>query len=267
MSDLYKKAENIVREAGDILLKAFYTDKQVSTKSNQMDLVTETDREIERFLIKNLGDILPGSCFLAEESDPDLKNPELLWIIDPIDGTTNFVHQFPFVCISVALMKNGQLEYGFVYNPVMNEFFSACKGQGAFLNGVRLQVSGEEDFSKSFLGTGFSYGFQTAEIDNILIFKNLLAKVHGIRRPGSAALDLCYVAKGVYEGYWEFYLNPWDVCAGILIVREAGGCVSNGENGDWTFTDFLIIASNQKIHKALLNELRQNISWQTGIRP
>ncbi|MBP7562501.1 MAG: inositol monophosphatase [Candidatus Cloacimonetes bacterium] len=264
MSELYTKVETIIREAGEILKNAFYDIKKVSTKSNSSDLVTETDKEIERFLINKLGEILPDSLFLAEESDAEHKQADKLWIIDPIDGTTNFVHQFPFVCISVALMIKGQLEYGFVYNPVINEFFSAQRGKGTFLNGVKLEVSEQSDFTKSLLGTGFSYGFKTAKIDNISIYRDLLGKVHGIRRPGSAALDLCYVAKGVYEGYWEFYLNPWDVCAGILIVQEAGGQVSNREDKGWTFNDELIIASNGRIHDTLMKELNDHINLQSG---
>ncbi|MCB5251074.1 MAG: inositol monophosphatase family protein [Candidatus Cloacimonadales bacterium] len=262
MLDLFTQSKNIILQAGEMLKTAFYQEKNISTKSNQYDLVTDTDKAIEAFLIENLGKICPDSQFLAEESDSVYKTADKLWVIDPIDGTTNFVHKFPFTCISVAFKLNGKLEYGFVYNPIMGEFFTAQRGKGAYLNGKRIYVSKEDDFGKSFLATGFAYGFASAKIDNIEIFRDTLSKVHAVRRAGSAALDLCYVALGVFDGFWEFSLKAWDVCAGIIIVQEAGGKVTNLNFEKWAFSDDLIIASNGILHNHFLEHLASNIKKQ-----
>lgn len=257
MENLYNHAYQIILEAGEKLKLAFFSEKKISQKSNAYDLVTETDKAIEQYLIQEFTKLVPESRFLAEESDSAHKKAEYLWIIDPIDGTSNFVHRFPFVCISVAFLVNGIHEMAFIYNPILNEYYTAQKDQGAFLNGKQIQVSSENDFSRSLLGTGFSYNFMTAPVDNIKIYKELLGKVHGIRRPGSAALDMCHVAKGVYEGYWEWYLNPWDVSAGLLIIEEAGGIVSNLEGERWSFSDDVIVCSNRLIHQTLINEIKE----------
>lgn len=253
----FDNIKQIIEEAGEVLRKAFYQSKVVSTKSNSTDLVTETDKKIERYLIDRISVLYPESKFLAEESSPEIKEAEYLWIIDPIDGTTNFVHKFPFVCISVALMVKQKLEIGLVYNPIMQEMFYAQRSKGAFLNGERIQVSDCNKLSEAFMGTGFAYNFATAEEDNIQYFKGMVPQVHGIRRPGSAALDLCYVAKGVYDGYWEWYLNPWDVSAGILIIQEAGGKVSNYANEEYSFKNKNIVASNGILHEKLLASLNK----------
>lgn len=255
MVNIYNQTYQVIIEAGNKLRAAFYSPKKITEKSNAYDLVTETDKEIEAFLINEFSNLIPDSKFLAEESDSSHKKAEYLWVIDPIDGTSNFVHRFPFVCISVALLINGIHEMAFVYNPILNEYYSAQKKQGAFLNGEQIHISSEHDFSRSLLGTGFSYNFMTAPVDNIKIYKELLGKVHGIRRPGSAALDMCHVAKGVYEGYWEWYLNPWDVSAGLLIIEEAGGLVTNLEGKRWSFSDDVIVCSNQLIHDQLISEI------------
>lgn len=255
MEELFLSSQEIVREAGKILKTEFYRPKQVETKSVAFDLVTETDKKIESYLISEFSKLLPGSEFLAEESDPSIKEAEYLWVIDPIDGTTNFVHQFPFVCISVAFCHNQKPMFGMVYNPILNEFFSAFQGKGAFLNEERIDVSANDDLSKAFLGTGFAYNVGTAKENNIRYFEKMITRVHGIRRPGSAALDLCYVAKGVYDGFWEWYLNPWDVMAGILIIQEAGGKVTTLGNKNWEPGDINIAASNKILHDKLLESL------------
>ncbi len=254
---LDKELIKIITEAGNILSDAFDKSKTVQTKSNSFDLVTETDKKIELFLKHKLSLLIPDSMFLAEETDSSLKTGKYVWIIDPIDGTTNFVHKFPFVCISVALKIDNELRYGIVYNPILNEFFFSEKGQGAYLNNTKICVNNESDFKKSFLATGFAYNFQTAKENNIRFFETILPKVHGIRRPGSAALDLAYVAKGVYDGFWEWYLNPWDVCAGILLIKEAGGFVTNIHNNEWQYTDNLIIAGSGNIHLKLLSTIKE----------
>jgi myo-inositol-1(or 4)-monophosphatase len=255
--DMNHEIKKIIKEAGQILQTAFYKDKSYNTKSNCMDLVTETDKQIEDFLVNSFIKLDSKSKFLAEESSPELKKSDVLWVIDPIDGTTNFVHKFPFVCISVGLLINGKLEKGYIYNPIMGEFFHSESGKGAFLNDIPIQVSKCVNLSQSFLGTGFAYNFASADENNIRYFQGMVPKVHGIRRPGSAALDLAYVAKGVYEGFWEWYLNPWDVCAGIAIIKEAGGRISNLDGNEYNFGDQNIVASNTLIHEEFLHELQK----------
>ncbi len=257
MYNVFLKTLDIIKSAGDILKTDFYKPKEISTKSVAFDLVTETDKKIENFLIENFQKLMPNSKFLAEESDPSIKEADQLWIIDPIDGTTNFVHQFPFVCISVAFSLKGSLIFGIVYNPIMQEFYSTYKGKGAFLNNVPIHVSLTDNLAHAFLGTGFAYNIGTANEDNIDIFKKMITKVHGIRRPGSAALDLCYVARGIYDAFWEWYLNPWDVSAGILLIQEAGGTISNLNGEDWKMGDISIVASNTILHNTLLKSLNE----------
>jgi len=255
-----KEFKAIMMRAGAILEEAFYDSKVVLTKSNEIDLVTETDRKIELFLKKELGKLLPESEFLAEETDHAHKQAKYLWIIDPIDGTTNFVHKFPFVCISVALMIENVLSFAVVYNPIMKEFFYAESGGGTYLNNTRIYVSGNTDFSKAFLGTGFAYSFESSSENNIRFFESILPRVHGVRRAGSAALDLAYVAKGVFDGFWEWFLNPWDVCGGILLIKEAGGIVTNVNGHEWKFSDELIIAGSNKMHGELLKRIFSLVS-------
>jgi len=252
-----KKFESIVLKAGDMLEKAFYQNKNIYTKSTNYDLITDTDKSIELFLKEKFTKLLPESEFLAEETDPAHKYSKYLWIIDPIDGTTNFVHKYPFVCISVALMIDNVLSFAITYNPIMKELFYAEKSKGAYLNNTRIHVSTNTDFSKSLLGTGFAYNFVHSMENNFNFFKEILPCVHGIRRAGSAALDLAYVAKGVFDGFWEWYLNPWDVCAGILLIKEAGGIVTNIYHQDWRFEDQLLIAGSKEMHGKLYNKIQE----------
>ncbi|MBW6515247.1 MAG: inositol monophosphatase [Candidatus Cloacimonetes bacterium] len=259
LSELHLKTRKIILTAGKMLKETIGDSDKISvrTKSTDSDLVTQLDTEIENFLKEELSRILPGSVFLAEETDPKLKDTEKLWIIDPIDGTTNFVHGFPFVAISVALQISGELTHGFVYNPFMNEFFAATRNEGSFLNGKCIRVSKVQRLSEALLATGFAYNFKTASENNIRFFEHFQSKCHGIRRPGSAALDLCYVAKGVFDGFWEWYLNPWDVAAGILIVEEAGGKITDLYGIDHLFTSDNILVTNSALHNQMLQEFNE----------
>lgn len=228
---------------------------ETDTKSSFSDLVTDTDIKIEQRLIERLSKLLPGSQFLAEESAGNDYQSDKLWIIDPIDGTTNFVHNFPFFCISVALQLDGELTLGFVYNPVMDEFFEAQKDKGSILNNRIIKVSSVPTLSQSLLATGFAYNFSVCKENNINYFQLFQAKSQGIRRLGSAALDICYVAKGVLDGFWELFLNPWDVAAGMLIVTEAGGRVSNFQGQDYSFEDKGILITNNLLHNEMVTEM------------
>ncbi len=269
--DFVNQTRNIILDEGIYLLEqsAKFRDGQtlnndktdssvISTKSSFRDLVTKIDLELENRLKGRLSKLMPGSEFLAEETDKEAKKSDKLWIIDPIDGTTNFVHGLPFFCISVALHLAGNPVLGFVYAPVMNEFFESQKNKGSFLNSKPIKVSNTALLQHSLLATGFAYNFATSSNNNIDNFSKLQAKSRGIRRLGSAALDICYVAKGVFDGFWELYLSPWDVAAGIIITAEAGGKVSTHQNQEYLFSDEEILVSNSIIHEEMIHELTKS---------
>jgi len=257
LGDIRLQAKEIIKEAGEIIINEKRAALSVQAKSNEFDLVTQLDLKLERFLKEQLSLIIPESKFIAEETDSKIKNDPILWIIDPLDGTTNYVHGLPFFAISVALVINGELQLGFVYNPLLNEFFEAQRGKGAFLNDSRIQVNSIELLPCSLLATGFAYNFRTVEENNFKYFDHFLRKAHGIRRLGSAAIDLCYVARGIFSGYWEWYLSPWDVAAGILVVEEAGGIVSDINGMPYKFGDSSILATNGLIHQAMIEEFSE----------
>ena len=216
------------------------------------DFVTEVDRAAEQAIIEVLRDAFPGHGILAEESGESGPESEFNWIIDPLDGTTNFIHGFPQYAISIAQTKNGALEHAVVYDPCTNELFTASRGSGAFLNDRRIRVSRRTRLNDSLIGTGFPFR-QFDNVDAYLaMFKELTQKTAGIRRPGAAALDLAYVAAGRLDGFWEMGLSPWDMAAGVLLIQEAGGLVSDlsGE------ADFMatgnVVAGTPKIFGQLL---------------
>ncbi len=222
------------------------------------DLVTDADVNSEKKIIEVIEAAFPGDDILAEESQAKTSIPEgRIWIIDPIDGTTNFAHSFPVYCISIALWENREPKIGLVYEVANDELFTATEGGGAYLNGERIWISQNEDPSSSLIGTGFPYS-NLKLVDNYLkLFKRMMEKTHGVRRPGSAAWDLCNVACGRFEGFYEYGLSPWDVAAGVLIIKEAGGVVTDwrGED-DWLFGQ-RIIAGNASVHTFLMNEIQE----------
>ena len=245
-----------IKEAGEILKEGYYNlDKNVSFKGKK-DLLTKYDIAVEEFLKKQFQE-LPFNI-IAEESQKGNFGNSI--IIDPIDGTTNFVNQLPFCAISVGVFQEKEPLYGFVYNPILDEFFFAEKNKGAFLNGKQIKVSTNSDFQRALISTGFPYSGAENQDDLAWVIERLeriLPHCQDIRRYGSASLDLCYVAKGSYDGFYEINLNPWDVSAGSLIVQEAGGVISNefGKPHDM-FKDKCIVASNGKIHKEFLEYLQ-----------
>jgi len=242
-------------EAGDYLKSTFGQRPDVEFKG-RIDLVTERDRQSQEKIYRLLKTRFPGHSILAEEELDEKKDKESLWLIDPLDGTTNYAHTLPAFCVSIAFFEQGQPRVGVVYAPVFGEMFQAVRGGGAFLNGKRIAVSTEKELGKSLLATGFPYDLCESEIDNIDHFTRLLKKAQAIRRWGSAALDLCYTAAGRFDGFWELKLFPWDTAAGMLMVEEAGGTVSDFSGRP--FQPFLreIVASNGPIHRQILSVLQ-----------
>ncbi|WP_072680061.1 inositol monophosphatase family protein [Arcobacter sp. LA11] len=253
-----KKLIEIIKEAGEILKEGYFSNKDVSFKAKK-DLVTKYDVGIENFLKEKFLKEFQDFNVIAEESDNSNIEFNNSIIVDPIDGTTNFVNKLPHTCISVGVYKNKEPYIGIVYNPILDELYTAKVGNGAFLNGEKIEVSAEDDFQKALISTGFPYTSGTCEVDlNDVIkkIKVILPKCQDIRRLGSAALDLCYVAKGMYEGYYEMNLKAWDVSAGIIILKEAGGKITNLDGNKYVlFENKYIVASNTKIHNALIENL------------
>ncbi len=245
-----------MRNAGEIVKENFGKVDRYDTKTTQFDPVTAIDKAVERFLMQAFSTLIPESGFLAEETASEMKDAEYLWIIDPIDGTTNFLHGFPFVCISVALYIAGKPYYGIVFDPIRNELFEAAPGAGSFLNGSGISVSKNTRLDQCLLATGFPYDYATNEENNFRYFHHFHQRVQGIRRPGSAALDLCCVACGRFDGFWEWRLNPWDVAAGKLIVEEAGGVITNFEGMEHELSDANILAASPAIHPLMMREVK-----------
>lgn len=241
----------IADKAGDMVREADKRTRKITHKG-RIDLVTETDVAVEEMLKDALITLLPGSGFLAEESAKDGVLGEFTWIIDPIDGTTNFAHGLPMVANSIALWHRDRVVLGVVNLPLMGEMFSAVEGGGAFLNGARISVTDQSDLERTLLATGFPYAIED-HLDTILKhLKRLLPLTQGIRRPGAAALDLAYVACGRYDGFYESALNPWDTAAGLLLVKEAGGRISEFDTKSaYTFDSPTILATNGRIHDRL----------------
>lgn len=245
------------KEAGDMLLDRFESAKDIRFKG-RIDLVTEMDIMSEEIIVNTIKSNFPGHGIVAEEGSSIESESEYLWIIDPLDGTTNYAHGFGFFAVSVALQKNDDgIIAGVVYAPYLDETYTALKGGGSFLNGRHLQVSGTSELEKALIATGFPYDVKETEL-NIRFFSEFVLKAQAVRRPGSAALDLCCVAAGKFDGYWELKLSPWDMAAGSLIVQEAGGKVTGCSGSEFSLHKGDILATNKKIHKDM-EEVLKNV--------
>lgn len=255
---MQKELIKIIKEAGKILKDGYYSKKEVNFKAKK-DLVTKYDLAVENYLKEEFSKVFDKFNIIAEESDNSKLEFKDSIIIDPIDGTTNFVNGVPHTAISVGVYKDKKPYIGVVYNPILDELYTAEVKKGAFLNGVRLKVSSENNFQKSLLSTGFPYtsGTNKNDLDDVVNkLHTILPKCQDIRRLGSASLDLCFVAKGVYEGFYEMNLKAWDVSAGIIILSEAGGISTNINSEPYTlFEDKYIVASNGAIHKEFIEVL------------
>lgn len=253
-----EKLINIVMECRELFLQGYRADKNVQYKGT-VDLVTEYDVAIEKRLSKSLQEAFPDFEIIGEESTKEITYPKKAIYIDPIDGTTNFIHGLPFCAISVGVWEDGRAVAGVVYNPVLNECFSAERGRGAFLNEKQIFVSKQCDFQQSLIATGFPYTKVEKGEDYEWILRtiaNILPVTRDIRRTGSASIDLCYVACGKFEAYYECNLKPWDVAAGVLIVEEAGGKVSNEKGEEYRIGEHIILSSNAFVHDELLKHIK-----------
>jgi len=254
-SDYTKLAVVAAREAGGYLKDNLYRRHFVRFKG-EIDIVTEADQQAESMIIAAIHNQYPDHDILAEESPATHAGSLYRWIIDPLDGTTNYAHGYPVFCVSIALEREGISILGVVFNPMLGEMFVAVKGQGAFLNDKPITVSETTELSRSLLATGFPYDIRFTKENNMDHFESMALKAQAIRRAGSAALDLAYVAAGRFDGFWELKLSPWDTAAGCLLVEEAGGTITDLHGEGFTLTAPHIVASNGRIHGQILSVLR-----------
>ena len=248
----------IAKEAGQIVREGFNKNLKIEYKSNDSDLVTNIDKASEKLITDFIKKKYPSHGILAEEGGSIKNSSEYIWVVDPLDGTVNFAHGLPIFSISIGLQKDGKTIAGVVYDIPNDVLYSAEKDGGAYSNNEKIRVSENSNIAHSILVTGFPYNIRENPYNALEKFVALTKASRGMRRLGSAAIDFCYVAKGVFDGFWEVYLNPWDICAGKLIVEEAGGRVTDFNNNDISIHSKQILASNNKIHKDVVEILRQS---------
>jgi myo-inositol-1(or 4)-monophosphatase len=247
-------AIDLARQAGVLLLSMFEGQRDIKLKS-PFELVTDADHASEALIISAIGRQYPGHAIVAEESGGAAGDAGYTWLIDPLDGTNNYAHGFPIFSVSLALLHDGAPLVGVVYDPTRDELFAARRGQGARCNGRRIRVSSNQTLAASLLATGFPYDYATNPDNNAREFGSLAGRVQGVRRPGSAALDLAYVAMGRFDAFWELRLQPWDSAAGALLVEEAGGRVTDWRAGEWNPWSDRLLASNGHIHGEMIQVL------------
>ena len=259
MNPMVNIAVRAAREAGRVITRNFNrVDRLTIADKGRNDFVTEVDRNAEAAIIEVLREKYPNHAILAEESGAQAGN-EYEWVIDPLDGTTNFLHGLPQFAVSIALKVKGRLEIGVVYDPVKEEMFTASRGEGALLNDHKIRVSGRKGLDGALLGTGIPYR-DFRFMDNYLgMMRDLIQDTAGVRRPGSAALDFAYVACGRTDGFWELGLSQWDFAAGALLVREAGGLVTDIGGGERYLETGNVLAGGLKVHNAMLRRIRPHL--------
>src|SRR5512143_2879164 len=240
------------------------SEEDISLK-HASDFVTRGDRESEQGIIGTIRRHFPGHSFLAEESERDLETEEYRWIIDPLDGTTNYIHGYPVFSISIALEYKKEIRLGVILDPLRDELFSAVKGMGAFLNGERVWVSRLDNPSNALIATGFPFRRKEMADKYLDLFRNIFRRVSDLRRAGSAALDLAYLSCGRCEGFFEIGLSPWDVAAGSILVQEAGGIVTDFGGGSEFLSTGNIVAGNRALHGVLLHEVRKVFPQSTEL--
>ncbi|OGL42033.1 MAG: inositol monophosphatase [Candidatus Schekmanbacteria bacterium RIFCSPHIGHO2_02_FULL_38_11] len=254
MDELQKVAIEAALKAGKILRDNVDKKFSIDYKSEK-NLVTAIDTAAEKAILGIINEKFPSHSILTEENGEETRDSNFKWIIDPLDGTTNYAHGFRMFCVSIGIEKNGEVIFGVVYDPIADELFTGIKNSGAFLNNKRIFVSKIKSLSDSLLATGFPYDIEKNPKNNLNHFSRFSFNAQAIRRAGSAALDLCYVACGRFDGFWESGLNPWDVAAGGLIVSEARGMVSDFSGKDFSIYRRETLASNGKIHQQMMKTL------------
>ncbi len=247
-------AEKIALGAGKILAGGFLKNKDIKYKG-RIDPVTEFDLKSEKYIIAQICKAFPAHSILSEEGSSIDNNSDFCWVIDPLDGTVNYAHRLPSYAVSIALQYKDRTIVGVVYAPELKEFYSAALGCGAFLNKKKIHVSSEKKLERSLLATGFSYNISALKRNNLGMFSRMMKQAQAVRRFGSAALDICWVADGRFEGFWEYNLAPWDSAAGIIILTEAGGKVTQIKNLEYSIFDDSLLASNGLIHKSMRDVL------------
>lgn len=247
-----------INVAGEYVLSKFQTNFSIDYKDDINNLVTEVDTASEKLIIATIQQHFPDHGFIGEEFGDMNKDAAIQWIIDPIDGTVNFAHGVPLCCISIGVMKNNEVIFGAVYNPMMQELFFAEKGAGAFLNNKPIAVSKNAVLEKAFLVTGFPYHFPEG-IDPVKVFAYFAARKFPLRRLGSAAIDLCWVAAGRFDAFWEYNLQAWDIAAGMLIAQEAGAICTEFKGSPLHIYSKEVLVANPYLHAALQNEIQQAI--------
>jgi myo-inositol-1(or 4)-monophosphatase len=254
MDKVLEFAVDVAFESGKIQKEHFQQAHTIRHKG-EIDIVTEVDVKCQERIIELISARYPDDLIIAEEKENILHGDGNRWIVDPIDGTTNYAHGYPFFCTSIAYEVQGSVMCGVVYNPIHDELFFARTGEGAFLNGRQVQVSEVDRLKQSLLVTGFPYDINSNSENNVDHFVAFLHRAQAIRRDGSAALNLCYVAAGRFDGFWELKLNPWDTAAGVLIAKEAGGVVTSFDGAPFDIYKGRIVASNGCIHDDILRVL------------
>jgi myo-inositol-1(or 4)-monophosphatase len=247
----------ISREAGQLIRNGFGKTHSIEFKTNELNLVTETDKASEKLITDFIRKKYPTHGILAEEGSEANKSAEYLWVIDPLDGTTNFAHGLPIFSVSIGLQKNGETIAGVVYDVMRDVVFSAEKDNGGFENGKRINVNKNANLGHGMLVTGFPYDIRENPDKAFERFIAFLKHARGIRRLGSAAIDFCYVANGVFDGFWEVSLHPWDLCAGKLIVEEAGGIVTDFDSNPIDIYTKRILATNGLVHQKMIDVMKR----------
>ncbi|MFM8333001.1 MAG: inositol monophosphatase family protein [Candidatus Methylumidiphilus sp.] len=269
MDPMLTMAVRAARAAGDLIMRsADRIDTLTITAKGRNDFVSEVDRQAEQEIVSILSRAYPSHAFLGEEGGRHgLPKGEFTWVIDPLDGTTNFLHGFPQFAVSIALLHKGGVDCGVVYDPVRQELFTAKRGGGATLNDRRLRVTPQKNLLGALLGTGFPFKDQRHNDAYFGMFRELMKDAAGIRRPGSAALDLAWVACGRMDGFWEIGLMPWDIAAGVLLVMEAGGIVTDFDGGAKYFETGNVLTANPKLHAQMAAAIRPHVTDALRYRP
>lgn len=255
MRDYTQPAIEIAREAGQLQVEKLAKGRTIEYKG-RFNIVTEVDKACEKLIVDFLRDRFPGHDILAEEGTDIDKNSEWLWIVDPLDGTVNYSHRYPLFSVSIALLNKGKPVVGVVYEPNRDELFVAERGGGALLNDQPIRVSKTKDVYSSLIATGFAYNVADVDRNNMNHFNHFIKSCHALRRDGVASTDLCYVACGRFDGFWELFLKAWDIAAASLIVQETGGRVSSFSGGPLDIFGDEIVASNGIIHEEMLGILK-----------